>query len=78
MKKLFLILAFLLPVTFCFAADSKLEEPVEVHRTYKEQKIKVLKYEDWGYNTWIDVPYGWHVVSITANNHVVILVLEKN
>jgi hypothetical protein len=55
-----------------------LEEPVEVHRTYKEQKIKVLKYEDWGYNTWIDVPYGWHVVSITANNHVVILVLEKN
>ncbi len=75
MKKIVTVLlaTFLLCAGICFAEDS-----VNVHREYKRQLVKVIEYEEWGYNTWLEIPKGWHVIDITANNRVVIIVLEAD
>lgn len=82
MKKIITLLVTLLLCTgICFATDNMIIPPengIPVHREYKRQLIKVLEYEEWAYNNWIEIPKGWHVVNITANNHVVIIVLEAD
>ena len=82
MKKVIMLLATLLLCTgICFADDTKIilpEGSVKVHREYKRQLIKVIRYEEWGYNNWLEIPQGWRVVDITANDRVVIIVLEAD
>lgn len=74
MKKIAILLATLLLCTgICFAIDS-----IEVHREYRRQLIKVIEYKEWGYNDCLEIPKGWHVVDITANDRVVIVVLEAD
>lgn len=55
-----------------------MDDFVAVKRKYNQQKVKVIEYKEWGYNEYISVPYGWHVVDTSANDRVVILVLEKD
>ena len=81
MKKVLLLVAFLLCAGICFANDVNVVLPeggVAVHREYKRQLIKVIEYKEWGYNTWLEIPKGWHVIDITANERVVIIVLEAD
>ena len=74
MKKITVLLATLLLCTgICFTEDN-----VSVHREYKKQLVKVIEYKEWGYNTWLEIPKGWHVIDITANDRVVIIVLEAD
>ena len=51
---------------------------LETHERHKEQQIKVIRYVDWGYKDYLLVPSGWHVVAISANDRVVVVVLERN
>lgn len=81
MKKILLLVALLLCTGICFADDNKIVLPeggVPVHREYKRQLIKVIEYKEWGYNTWLEIPKGCHVIDITANERVVIIVLEAD
>ena len=82
MKKIAVLFATLLLCTgICFATEAKITLPeggVNIHREYKRQLIKVIKYKEWAYNTWLEIPKGWHVVDITANDRVVIIVLEAD
>ena len=83
MKKIILLLALLVSVTLCFAEDKHVQiandsTALETHERHKEQKVHILEYKVWRYNEWMDIPAGWHVVSITANDTVVIIVMEKN
>lgn len=82
MKKITVLLATLLLCTgICFATEATITLPeggVNIHREYKRQLIKVIEYKEWGYNKWLEVPKGWHVVDITANDRVVIIVLEAD
>jgi len=83
MKKVILLLTLLASVTFCFAEDKHVQiandsAALETHERHKEQKIHIIQYKEWGYKEWLDIPVGWHVVSISANNYVVVVVMEKN
>lgn len=74
MKKIIVLLVTLLLCTgICFAEDN-----INVYRKYKKQMIKVIEYKEWGYNTWLEIPKRWHVIDITANDRVVIIVLEAD
>ena len=74
MKKIIVLLVTLLLCTgICFAEDN-----ISVHREYKKQMVKVIEYKEWGYNTWLEIPKGWHVIDITANDRVIIIVLEAD
>ena len=88
MKKITILLTTLLLCTgICFATDATdttevtitlPEGGVNIHREYKRQLIKVIEYKEWGYKSWLEIPKGWHVVDITANDRVVIIVLEAD
>ena len=83
MKRLILLLALLVSVTFCFAEEQHVQiandsVALETHERHKEQQIKIIRYADWGYKDYLVVPSGWHVVDVTANDRVVVVVLERN